>query len=233
MCFSAQASFAVAGVLAPAGAYCIYAAARKNRAFLPIALIPIFFGVQQLCEGFVWTEITASEGDYVRLWSLGFLFFGLMFWLCWIPFSVMIFEPRWRKKVILGMVALLGLAGGLALFLPLALDPELLTTVVVHHSIYYRFPDSPTFATFSREAWQVFYFVVVATPFVVSRTQGFAGFGILLLLSVVVSEVFFAHAFVSVWCFFAALLSLVLCRFFYHLPAKAAPALTAAHAPPL
>jgi hypothetical protein len=218
LCFSAQASFGVGSLLLPAGAYCIYTAARKNRAFLPLSLIPLLFGAQQFCEGFVWIGLDEPEAPDVRMGSLGFLFFGLLFWLFWIPLSVTFFESRAKVKLFLGLVALIGLAGGLILFLPLMWDPELLTTVVVHHSIHYKFEGSPAFAMFPKEAWQLFYLAVVAIPLVVSKAQGFGGFGIILLVSAIISHFLYGYAFVSVWCFFAALLSLNLCNFFRHLP---------------
>ena len=129
-----------------------------------------------------------------------------MFWLFWIPLSVTFFESRLRVKWFLGLVALIGLAGGLVLFLPLVWDPDLLTTIVMHHSIHYKFEGSPAFAIAPREVWQLFYLAVVAIPLVVSKAQGFAGFGMVLLLSAMISQVFYWYAFVSVWCFFAALL---------------------------
>jgi hypothetical protein len=220
LCFSAEASFGVAGLLVPAGVYCLQKAARRNLALLPLSAIPILFSVQQFSEGFVWLGLARGNAEQVRFASLGFLFFGLMFWLFWIPASVAVSETRGNVKLLLGVVALIGLAGGLTLFVPLILDPEVLTTVVENHSIRYMFESAPGFAMFPREAWQLFYVAVVATPLLVTKAQGFGGFSILLVLSAVISQVFYWYAFVSVWCFFAALLSINLCNFFRKLPSQ-------------
>lgn len=53
MCHSAGASFGVGAVLIPAGLYCLSAAARKDRAYVPLAVTPLVFGVQQCIEGCV------------------------------------------------------------------------------------------------------------------------------------------------------------------------------------
>jgi hypothetical protein len=217
VCFSPEASFAVSGALVPAGVYCIVTAVRTSWAHLPLASIPLFFAAQQVCEGFVWLGLGRDDNYLVRSASLGFLFFGLLFWLVWIPLSVIFLEMRPRIRVVIGIVALAGLVGGLVLYVPLVVDSDLLSTIIVHHSIRYKFDGAPLFALLPREVWQVYYFAVVATPVIISRAEGFGGFGILLLASAVVSHLFYWQTFVSVWCFFAAILSAYLCVFFRRL----------------
>ena len=53
MCFSAEASFAAAAVLLPAGGVAMQRAARRNLNYLPIATLPLLFGLQQFSEGTV------------------------------------------------------------------------------------------------------------------------------------------------------------------------------------
>ena len=55
MCFSAEASFTAAAVLLPAGAVAMRRAYQRDRKYLPLATLPVLFGLQQLFEGFVWT----------------------------------------------------------------------------------------------------------------------------------------------------------------------------------
>jgi hypothetical protein len=54
MCFSMEASFVAAAGLTPVGVYCVARAIRKNLRFLPLAITPIAFAVQQAQEGYVW-----------------------------------------------------------------------------------------------------------------------------------------------------------------------------------
>src|SRR5262249_7512718 len=77
VCFSAEASFAVGIALIPAGVYCLWAAALKKPSFLGLAAVPIFFGIQQISEGFVWQgRVSASEKIETQTASLVFLFFA-------------------------------------------------------------------------------------------------------------------------------------------------------------
>jgi hypothetical protein len=60
----------------------------------------------------------------------------------------------------------------------------------------------------------------MAVPLALSSQGGGFPFGGLLLLTAVVSHFAFSYAFVSVWCFFAAVLALSLCVLFYRMPAN-------------
>ena len=51
-----------------------------------------------------------------------------------------------------------------------------------------------------------------------SRTTGFIFISGGIVLSAAVSHLFFWYAWVSVWCFFAAMLSVYLCYSFYGMP---------------
>jgi len=220
MCISAEASVAVGAVLLPAGAYCVQAALRKNRSYLVLSVIPIFFSAQQFCEGAVWLGLGQNDGALSERASLGFLFFALAFWPFWIPLSVLLLESQPSRKWLIGFITILSLAWGLVLYYPIAADPQRwLTIQVVHHSVQYNYFALPVYQVVSPSWVRFFYLATIALPLVVwSERQGLT-FGLLLAASAMVSHFIFAHAFVSVWCFFAAVLALYLCLVFYRLPA--------------
>lgn len=83
MCFSAEASFTAAAVLVPAGAVTIYRAYRTNRQYLPIAALPLLFGLQQLFEGLVWTGNALSSDSMVERYSMAYMFFSWLAWPVW------------------------------------------------------------------------------------------------------------------------------------------------------
>ena len=93
MCFSAPASFSAAALLAIASVYSIR---KASKSFLPLALIPLFFAIQQLLEGIIWVYINdPSLTSFVKLLSYSYLFFAYFFWPFWIPLSLSIFDiPR-------------------------------------------------------------------------------------------------------------------------------------------
>ena len=78
MCFSASASFTAAAVLMPLGLYSTHLArTNKQPHYVPLALTPFFFGVQQLVEGLEWTAIDQGRIEpLTTLAGLGFLFFA-------------------------------------------------------------------------------------------------------------------------------------------------------------
>jgi hypothetical protein len=224
MCFSAEASFAAGAVLLPAGAYCVRSAMRKDFRYVPLAFIPLVFSLQQFDEGFVWLGLNHGHGQMVRNASVVFLFFGIAFWPFWIPLSLWFVERHRRGKMLLACLTVLSLAW-LWLVLPVAADPDQwLSTRVVHHSIRYEFGSLPGFRIAPREIWRAAYLLAICVPLLICRSisgeahplRWVAGGLVAGLFAV--SYVVFWYAFTSVWCFFAAILSIGLCRVFRRLP---------------
>jgi hypothetical protein len=212
MCFSAEASF-VAGVsLLAAGAYGVKCALARNRRYLPLALTPVFFGLQQLAEVIVWVGLDHLKPELSRTGSLVFLFFALFFWPFWLPICAAFVESRPLARWIWAAVAFLSLGWFFFLQLPLMLDPQkYLTTGLVHHSIAYDHPNVPLMRLVSRDVLRAIYMLMGGVPLLACSDSRARIFGALLGLSAVASRVLFAYAFASVWCFFAALLALYLC----------------------
>ncbi|MBD2056564.1 hypothetical protein H6F88_11140 [Oculatella sp. FACHB-28] len=76
MCFSAPVSFTASALLIPAGLYALRLAYGQNSSYLPLASIPIAFGVQQACEGLVWLSIEADSSTAVNVGAFSFLGFA-------------------------------------------------------------------------------------------------------------------------------------------------------------
>jgi hypothetical protein len=219
-CLSAEVSFSLAGSLTIAGAYCLEKALRSDRSYVPLAIIPIVFGMQQFCEGWVWTGLHRGEPGLVTGAAAGFLFFALCLWPAWIPMSMLLVERRLRVKVLLWVMSSLGIALGAVLLVPLVIDPSWLHVDVDKHSLHYNVDDSPAFRVLPNAVWQAIYFVIVATPLLVSTSRKLVHFGMVLILSAAATHVFLPRAFASAWCCFAAVMSLYLVTLFYRLPHK-------------
>ena len=226
MCFSPQASFAAGAALLPAGIYCTQAAIRKDPRFIPLALVPITFGLQQISEGFVWLGLHEENAALVQQSSVVYLFFAIAFWPCWIPLSLAIAESRRPQQIALALLAIVGLAW-LGLYFPLALDPSRwLTTEVSGHSIRYNVGELPGFALAPRSVWRFGYLLMISVPLAMGRADpggnrwASVSSGVLVAVLFAVAYGLYAHAFLSVWCFFAACVSLLLCRAFYRLPVR-------------
>ena len=222
MCFSAQASFAASAALLPAGVYCVGSALRKRSGMLLLALVPLAFSVQQFAEGLVWRGMEQGDSVLVQNASVLFLFFAIVFWPFWIPLSLIPLATGSKSRGILVALAVLSLVW-LWLYLPMTADPgRWLSTRIDHHSIRYEYDDLPGFQVMSHQSWRIAYLLSICLPLVVCRRRGSGGKLAILGGSLVaglflVSYIVFWYAFTSVWCFFAAILSLILCGVFSQL----------------
>lgn len=219
MCFSAEASFGLAGLLLPAGCYCVQSAIRKNRSLLLLSVTPIIFGIQQVCEGFVWRGFAHDDARMIRVSALAFLFFALSFWPFWIPFLALIGEPSKKRRLFFGTICFIGLIGGLGAYFPLVLNTNILSVDFSQHSVHYNISESPAFHVFPMVLWQSCYIAIVSAPLFASNSRNLVYLGSALVLSALVTHIVFWYTFASVWCFFAAALSLYLCWFFRNVTA--------------
>ncbi len=220
MCFSPEASFALAGTLVPVGGYCVAAAWRKERRLLPLALTPLLFIGQQAAEGVVWLALDAGDTATVRTGSLVFFFYALALWPFWFPVLAAVGEPRPRRRLWLALLAVLASGWFWVLFHPLLTDPAALRTTMAHHSVRYEVT-LPVDEYLPRNAVRVAYLLsmvvpILAGPRVFGRAPGLVLAGVAALV--------YAHAFASVWCFFAAVQSAWLAYLFARLsPVRVGP----------
>ena len=210
MCFSASASFTAAAFLIPTGGYCVYSAIELKRFhYLALALIPIFFGVQQAIEGGVWLSMTANSTFYSHFFSIGFLFFSHFFWPFWIPLSAY-FIARNKKCSRAWIKLFFAVAGcflGVIAFLPFLLNPHSVQTQMCANSIQYSV-HTILDALLGTSLPKYLYIAVIIIPLWISRDWAIKLFGVLILISVIVTYLFYSYAFNSVWCFFSAILSI-------------------------
>jgi hypothetical protein len=108
-------------------------------------------------------------------------------------------------------------------FYPIATDPRRwLTIEVVHHSISYEYSNLPIFQIIPTGPQKMIYLTTVAAPLFICSGKKNLYFGALVTALALISYILFAHAFVSVWCFFASFLAFCLCHVFHGLqPASA------------
>lgn len=196
MCFSMTASFAASSVLLASGAVAV-AHARK----LPskyFAAIPLLFGIQQGIEGLQWL-VDKPSAESIAL-GYGFLFFAFLVWPFYTPFSVMMMEKNKKRKNILTYLTGFGALGSLYLlgsylFLPLEVE-------VVHNSICYDIA-VPGMTV----GMPLYVFSVCSSLF--STHWRAKLLGITTFIGFVITVLMYHYAFTSVWCFFAAALSVV------------------------
>lgn len=218
MCFSPEASFAAGGVLIPAGAYCLHAARRVAPRLLPLAAMPVFYGLQQLAEGFVWLGLGSGDPDRVRAAARVYLFFAVAFWPFWNALSAVVAENRPARRRWLWGFTLLGTVWFWVAYYPLFGSGEYpLHIDVVHHSIRYDAPDLPAVRSLSLPALYALYLLNGAGPLVWGSCRPGRVVGWMLIGSAVVAAALFEYAFISVWCLLSAVLAGYLCVAFRRL----------------
>ena len=205
MCFSPTASFVASAALTTTGTFCVRESLRRNRRYLPLALLPVLFGVQQAAEGGVWLALEGGHERLVGLFSYLFLFFAFGLWPLYCPVIVHRLEARGtaRRRVLLALAAAGALVGALV-YLPLLTGTTRFTTRVVNACIAYE-TDRPAWL---KGALTGAYLLVTLVPFLLASNRRIVAFGALLVAAVAATLASYRFAFFSVWCFFAAWLSL-------------------------
>jgi hypothetical protein len=199
MCFSATASF-IAGVsLSVLGVATVKKAERK--AEIPFAMIPLLFGVQQIIEGMLWLSFRFDAPLLNVIMTYVFTLFSHVLWPIFVPFSIGLMETvAWRKKVI-SAFQITGIAVGLYHLYVIVKFP--VTSEVNGHIVYV----SPYF---NKVPVLVLYLAATCVGAFFSSHKIINIFGALALLLFMVAYWFYTVAFFSVWCFFAAILSVVI-----------------------
>lgn len=201
MCFSAEASFVASGVLAVVGVASLKKAESPEQT--PFAAIPFLFAVQQFAEGVLWMGIGNSRADPLNQISIYiFLILAQVVWPIWVPWSVLMIEKDVvRKKIIKGIMAM-GIA--VSLYLSYCLLTYDVNAEIYSGHIKYTldFPLLPVWVT------HVFYFIATVTPLFVSSRKRMFLLGIMILTSFIVAKLHFATHLISIWCYFAALISI-------------------------
>lgn len=209
MCFSATASFTLFATLVPLGGAAVLKARNSCPSWVPFALYPLAFGIQQGFEGLVWIGMQQGNQLLVDVASRGFLFFSHFFWLAWVPISVWLFETDPERKRILAILSWVGGLYGVSIAAPALLLPDWLWVEIVNRSLDYK-----TVLLYegllNRTILKLIYAAIVVGALVMSRHKLIQLFGVLVAVSLIATTAFYAYAFISVWCFFAAILSLYL-----------------------
>lgn len=200
MCFSATASLVAGTSLSAIGVATLTNV--RQRSEIPFAMIPLLFGIQQLTEGVLWLTFVHEAPQLKQAMTYLYSGFSHVLWPIYVPFAIGVLEAvRWRRRVLAAFEAA-GMAVGLYLLYFLVTLP-VVAQVVSKHVVY----DSPHFYL----APVIALYVAATCVSAFFSSHRFVNlFGVLALASFVLAYMIYAHALVSVWCFFAALLSVLM-----------------------
>jgi hypothetical protein len=206
MCFSAAASFAAAAIVGGIGIATLRNAAGVHRAVLPIAAFPVLFAVQQATEGFLWLDLGQPEPGVCRpILTHAFLAYAEVFWPVFAPLAALLIEPvPWRRRMIAISLAIGIALAGYLLFMMIA-NPYVAAIADGH--IAYR-----NAATYPRGI-EIPYVLATTISLLLSSHRLIQLLALIILAGFGVAYVSFYASYISIWCFFAAVASVVVYLF--------------------
>jgi hypothetical protein len=201
MCFSATASFAVAVSTGAVGAWSVRRASERRE--LPVTLIPLMFAAQQGIEGAVWLSLDQDpQSPWTGLLANSFVFLALVVWPVWAPFSAgLVEEDRGRR---LAIKAIFALALPLAYVGMRNIWTQPYDVCALESRLSYS--NGLLYSPFE----MALYVLCTCGPFLLSSTRALRSFGAILVVGLIISSSLYLLAFISVWCFFAAIASLTI-----------------------
>ena len=202
MCFSAVASFAGGAVISGVGI--ATQQERKKPGQRLFASIPLVFALQQFSEGVIW--VTLKSNTHASLQNVAthvFLAAALVVWPIVVPLSVFLMEVFKGRKMLL--IALIILGGIVSIYnvhnlLTYQVSPQIQD---FHIKYIDNFPTSLGFIP-------IFYGISTLVPLFVSSVRRVWLLGLAIAISLAVSIIFYTDYVTSVWCFFAAILSVMI-----------------------
>ena len=201
VCFSMLASVASSTTLAVAGAVTVTMV--RRRAELPLALLPLLFGLQQLVEAVVWWSLEHDAAVLNNASTFTYMLFSHVWWPVFVPLTFLCIETvSWRRKV-LSVFAAIGSGVAVQGLYTVLVGPA--TSRVLHGSIQYEMPP-----------WLVIALYVLCTcvaAFFSSR-RFVRGLGAAALALALLTLWLYLDLFVSVWCFFCAVLTVAILVYF-------------------
>ena len=201
MCFSAAASFTAGVSLSVLGAASIRKAESPHQ--YTFAALPLVFGVQQIAEGIVWVSLQNNGWSHITLpASMTFLLIAQIIWPILMPYSFLQMEQDVRSKWILKWFLLPGiLVASYFLYCLISFDVK---TEAINHHVFYKLDFPKALIPYAAG----FYLVATVIPPLLSRNVKIQLIGIIFLVAYIVSRLFFQPSLISVWCFFAIIVSL-------------------------
>jgi hypothetical protein len=199
MCFSLTADLVTGTALLPIAALSLREV--KHRRELLFALLPTVFAVHQLIEAAIW----AHQDGYVSAGAahsavFAYLLIALPLLPTLFPLSVLLLEPHGARLRVTPFVVLGGVVS-VYLALVVLTDPIGVT----------RHPHCLAYQTGVQHAvvWAVLYVVAVIGPALMSGYPSIVAFGMLNLVGLIVVAVLYIQAFISLWCIYAAVMSVL------------------------
>jgi hypothetical protein len=203
MCFSAGASIGAGVVLTTIGAVTIRQTRHASQWLF--AAIPLLFGMQQFTEGVIWLtaerpEFAATKQTFTHI----YLFFAQVLWPLWVPTAIFLLEKHPLQRQIQRVLVGAGVVVGVYMAYCLS-RYDVLASIQGHHIAYIL--DYPM--NLQYYAMFLYGMATILPPFF-SHVRRMWMLGTTILLSYVVTVIFYDYYILSVWCFLSAVISITI-----------------------
>lgn len=205
MCFSAEADFVVAAAVAPVGVATLRAAARPQD--LPLAALPLLLALHQLTEGVVWLGLDGKASAGLRdAAAHAYLAFAQVALPVIVPLGILLTEPERRRRAWMGALLLGGAVVAVRFAWILIANP--VGAQALDHVIVYDTDREFGYVTAAA------YVLVTCAPALIASSRLLRWFGVANLAGLLLASGVRYSAVTSIWCVYAALISvLVLLHF--------------------
>lgn len=202
MCFSMGASIGAGTILLTIG-YAAVSQARTRQQHV-LSAIPLIFSLQQFLEGLLWLSLQDDTyAQWQQLLLYLFLILAQVVWPLFVPLCTLLIETApIRKKM---LVVLTTIGGMTALFFLYGLFSYNVSASIGHHHIMYVL-DFPFL-----QQWYggIPYLTAAVVAPLISSDPRMRLTGVLLLTSYLIASLFYKEYLISVWCYFATIISVV------------------------
>ena len=196
MCWSATADLVAGTVITAVGAAAVTVAARRHPRDLPLAALPLLLGTHQIIEAVVWHQ-GGGTGPATVAWSV----IALPLLALWVPAAVLCAAPpSARRRLLLPLAVGVTTAAALAH----ALATRTVTAEIRGHTVGY------SLGLPQAELIVVGYLFATLGSLLLSGDRGLVVLGVLVTVGAAVSFGLWRQEYISTWCAFAAVCSVVL-----------------------
>jgi hypothetical protein len=219
MCFSATASFSAAAVIGSVGIVTLRSAAAKpDYRILALAAFPVLFALQQVVEGLLWLDLAAPAPGALRgVLVHAFQGYAEVFWPTFAPLAALLIERERGRRILISICLVIGIALSAYLLVAMIGHPYQ-ASVGEGHVVYRNDFHYPT-------GIEAPYVVATTLSLLLSSAKEVQRLALVILIGFAVAYISFHHAYISVWCFFAAIASVMV-----YLYVRAVPVGGALHA---
>ncbi len=199
MCFSVEADLVAGVALLPVAALSLREVRHVRE--LPFATLPLLFALHQLTESLVWAGLSGDVTQQTQhVATMVYVLFALPALPTLLPIAVLMLEPQGARLRVVPFVAVGAIVTA---YLGYAVIAHPVHVVQHPHALEYQVPLT------QGTVWVVLYVVAVIGAPLISGYPSIVMFGALNLVGLTVAAVLYQEAFTSLWCVYAALISLL------------------------